>query len=67
VTLTINVTPASGTVLPDGTVELIYNGSVLGTAAIQVVNGVATAQFLVQFPGSGNYTFSAQYTGSTNF
>ena len=45
----------------------MYNGSVLGTATIQIVNGVAQAQFLVQFPGSGNYSFSAQYVGSASF
>jgi len=67
VILTVAVTPNSGTVQPGGTVELMYNGSVLGTGTLQIVNGVAVAQFTVQFPASGSYTFSAQYMGSTSF
>ena len=66
-TLTVRVTPSSGTVLPTGTVDLFYNGSVLGTATIQVVNGVAIAQFTIEFFYYGDYTFTAQYMGSTSF
>jgi hypothetical protein len=67
VTLTVTITPASGSALPGGTVALIYQGRVLGTARIYVVNGVATATFTVEFFVSGNFTFSAQYLGSGTF
>ncbi len=67
VLMTIQVKPASGSVLPDGTVELMYNGAVLGTGTIQIVNGVATVQFMVQFSGHGNFTFTAAYVGSSSF
>ena len=46
---------------------LLYNGSILGTAKVRVVNGVATATFTIGFFGSGNFSFSAQYLGSTQF
>ena len=67
VTLTITVNPASGAVAPDGTVELVYNGTVLGKATLQVVNGVATASFNVLFFALGDYTFTADYLGSGPF
>jgi hypothetical protein len=67
VTLTVTITPATGTVLPGGTVELLFNGRVLGTAHIRVVNGVATGTFNVLFFGSGNFTFSTAYTGNSQF
>lgn len=67
VTLTITIAPGSGSVAPDGTVELLYNGSVLGTAKVRVIHGVATASFTVAFYGSGSYSFSAQYVGTTQF
>lgn len=67
VTLTVTITPASGTVQPDGRVALLYNGSVLGTGTIRVVNGVATVSFTVEFFATGNFTFTAQYLGSTQF
>lgn len=67
VQLTMIVTPGSGTTPPDGTVDLLYNGAVLGSGTIRVVNGVAEVTFNVQFFGSGKYTFSAQYRGSTHF
>jgi hypothetical protein len=67
VTLTVTITPGSGTVAPDGTVALVYRGTVLGTARIRVVNGVATATFQVVFFGSGSYPFSAEYLGSGPF
>jgi hypothetical protein len=66
-TLTVEITPNSGASLPTGTVDLLYNGSVLGSATIQIVNGVAIAQFTVEFFANGNYTFSAQYLGSASF
>jgi Bacterial Ig-like domain (group 3) len=66
-TLTVIITPASGTVAPTGTVELIYNGTVLGTAQVQVVNGVAEAIFTIDYYANGSYTFTAQYLGSGQF
>jgi hypothetical protein len=61
------ITPPSGAVAPDGTVSLIVNGRVLGSATVQVVNGVAEATFTVAFFGPGRFTFSAQYLGSSGF
>jgi hypothetical protein len=67
VTLTVTITPASGTVAPAGIVELVYQGRVLGAARVTVVNGVATATFTVGFFGHGNFTFTAEYLGNTQF
>src|SRR5262249_9596956 len=67
VTFTVVINPASGTQAPDGTVRLIVNGSVLGSAAVQVVNGVAEATFTVAFFARGRFTFNAQYSGSSLF
>ncbi len=67
VTFTAIIRPASGTVEPGGTVNLLVNGSVLGSATVQVVNGVAEATFTVEFFGPGSFTFSAQYVGSSQF
>jgi hypothetical protein len=43
------------------------NGTVLGTAQVRVVNGVATATFTVEYFANGSYTFSAEYLGSGQF
>jgi hypothetical protein len=67
VTFTAIINPASGAVAPDGTVDLIVNGRVLGRATVHVVNGVAEATFTVEFFGTGRFTFSAQYEGSSAF
>jgi hypothetical protein len=67
VTLTVTVNPASGAVEPDGTVNLLVNGRVLGSATVHVVNGVAQATFTVAFFGRGSFNFSAQYLGTTQF
>jgi len=67
VTFTVIINPASGTVAPGGTVNLLVNGSVLGSATVQVVNGVAEASFTVEFFGRGRFAFSAQYLGSSLF
>ncbi len=67
VTFTAVISPASGTAAPGGTVELIVNGSVLGSATVNVVNGVAEATFTVEFFGTGQFTFSAEYLGSSAF
>jgi hypothetical protein len=67
VTFTAVINPASGDVSPGGTVNLIVNGTVLGSATVQVVNGVAEATFTVAFFGPGQFTFDAQYLGSSGF
>jgi hypothetical protein len=67
VTFTAVISPASGTVEPGGTVDLLVNGRVLGSATVRVVNGVAEATFTVEFFGSGTFNFSAQYLGSSQF
>jgi hypothetical protein len=67
VTFTVIINPATGTVAPGGTVDLIVNGRVLGAGTVQVVNGVAEATFTVAFFGRGSFTFSAQYEGSPVF
>jgi hypothetical protein len=67
VTFTVAINPASGAVAPGGTVNLLVNGSVLGSATVQVVNGVAEATFTVEFFGTGSFTFNAQYLGSSQF
>ncbi len=67
VTFTAIINPASGAVAPGGTVNLVVNGRVLGSATVRVVNGVAEATFTVEFFGPGRFTFSAQYLGSSAF
>src|SRR5262249_21508018 len=67
VTFTVIINPASGAVAPSGTVDLLVNGRVLGSATVQVVDGVAEATFTVAFFGPGQFTFSAQYLGSSSF
>jgi len=67
VNLTVTISPSTGSTQPNGVVELIYNGQVLGSARVHVVNGVAEALFTVQFSGSGSYSFTTQYMGTTNF
>jgi hypothetical protein len=67
VQLTVTVKPGSGSTQPGGKVALIYNGQVLGTATLQLVNGVETATFNVIFYANGDYTFSAQYLGNSQF
>ena len=66
-TLTVEITPKSGTVLPTGTVDLFYNGAVLTSATIRIINGVAIAQFTIEYTANGDYTFTAQYLGSSSF
>jgi hypothetical protein len=67
VQLTVTVKPNSGTVAPGGTVELIYNGQVLGSATLHLVNGVETATFNVIFYANGDYPFTVQYEGTSQF
>jgi hypothetical protein len=67
VRLTIKVSPSSGSTLPTGTVDLMYGGSVLGSANLQLVNGVEEAIFNVAFFANGDYNFTAQYVGNSQF
>jgi Bacterial Ig-like domain (group 3) len=67
VALTVTISSGSGAVAPDGTVELKVNGSVLATARVHIVNGVATATFIVEFLGPGTFAFTANYRGSSQF
>jgi len=67
VTFTVVISPASGSAAPGGTVDLLVDGNVLGSATVQVVNGVAEATFTVEFFARGSFTFSAQYLGSSQF
>jgi hypothetical protein len=67
VTFTAIINPASGSMPPGGTVNLIVNGRVLGSTTVQVVDGVAEATFTVAFFSRGTFTFDAQYLGSSQF
>jgi hypothetical protein len=67
VTFTVIISPASGSVAPDGTVNVLVNGRVLGSAPVTMVNGVAEATFTVEFFARGSFTFSTQYLGSSQF
>lgn len=66
-TLTVTVKPTSGTTQPTGTVTLYYDGQVLGTATLHLVNGVATATFNITYYANGSYPFTAQYGGNSQF
>jgi hypothetical protein len=67
VTFTVTITPGSGQVAPNGTVTLEVGNTILGTAPVHVVNGVATATFTVQFFAPGDFNFTAVYSGTTQF
>jgi hypothetical protein len=67
VTFTVIVNPVSGSVLPDGTVDLLVNGRLLAASAVHVVNGVEEATFTVAFFARGSFTFDAVYLGSSQF
>lgn len=67
VALTVTVKPTSGSVQPGGTISLIYDGQVLGTATLHLVNGVETATFNITFYANGSYGFSAHYGGNAQF
>ncbi len=63
-TLIVTITPPTGGVVPSGNVNILYQGGVIGTATIQIVNGVAQAQYTVAFTMHGHYVFTAQYVGT---
>jgi hypothetical protein len=68
VTLTATVSaqsPGAGT--PTGTVTFQDGGTVLGTAALQVVNGIDEATFTTSALAAGSHSLTAAYSGDTNF
>jgi hypothetical protein len=68
VTFVATVTAESGTALPTGTVEILDGDTVLGTAKIEDVHGVAEVVFTVTFPPvPGVYGFSVVYVGTGTF
>jgi hypothetical protein len=68
VTFVATVTPESGSTLPTGTVEILDGDTVLGTAQIEHVHGVAEVEFNVIFPPvSGVYEISVVYPGTSTF
>ena len=67
VNFTAVITPASGSIPAGGTVDVIVNGTVLGTVPVQVINGVAEANFTVQFFAPGSFTFTTRFEGSSQF
>ncbi len=67
VNLTITVTPASGTVLPGGSIRIFANGQLLGTATLHVVNGVETATVTLYVYQSGTYNISTGYLANSSF
>jgi hypothetical protein len=68
VLLTIDVaTLPPGSVSPNGTVELIYAGSVIATAQVSSVGGVSEVSFEAFISRHGSYTFTAAYLGNSSF
>jgi hypothetical protein len=67
VNLKITVTPASGTALPGGSIQIFANGRLLGSATLHIVNGVETASVTLYVYQSGIYNISAGYAGSSSF
>jgi hypothetical protein len=67
VIFTAVITPASGAIPAGGTVDVIVNGTILGTVPVQVINGVAEANFAVQFSARGSFTFTTRFEGSSQF
>jgi 2-keto-4-pentenoate hydratase len=54
-------------VAANGTVTLEVGNTILGTANVRVVNAAATATFTVEFFGSGDFNFTAVYSGTNQF
>jgi hypothetical protein len=72
VKLTVRVSANSGATKPGGQVNLIYNGQVLATGTLQLINGVEQVSFNITFSSYSNYywnyyTFTASYGGSSQF
>ncbi|MGN6369395.1 MAG: Ig-like domain-containing protein [Phycisphaerae bacterium] len=64
ITFTARVTPASGNVLPTGTVTFLENGTTLGTANVQPDG---TASFTTNTLPVGLHVLTAHYAGDANF
>ena len=68
VTFVATVGAESGSALPTGTVEVMDGGTLLGTAQIEDVNGVAEVVFSISFPPvAGVYQISVVYPGTSSF
>jgi hypothetical protein len=64
VTFTAQITPASGTSIPTGTVTFLNGGNTLGTAP---VNAAGVATFTTSTLTAANYSVTAMYGGSADF
>ena len=64
VTLTAHVVPASGTLIPDGTVTIFNNGVSFGTAT---VDSTGSAAFVYSSDLQGEYAITATYNGNVTF
>ncbi len=64
VTLTAIVSSSAGAIPAGGTVQLLYNGSVIANGKVQVINGIAYAQFTIAFYSYGQFHFTTHYAGS---
>jgi hypothetical protein len=68
VTFVATVTAESGSALPTGTVQIMDGNTVLGTAQIEDVHGVAEVVFTVTFPPVPSvYEISVVYVGTDTF
>lgn len=68
VTFTATVTAESGSALPTGMVEILDGNTVLGTAQIEDIGGVAEVIFTVEFPAApGVFNISIDYLGNSSF
>jgi len=66
-TITMTVESLTGTTLPTGNVQLFYDGQVLASGTLQVVNGQAQVTFSLSFYQSGSFSLSAVYSGNSSF
>lgn len=67
VTFTATVLPASGTVLPAGSVEFWDGTTLLGTATLTLVHGVEQATLTTTSLAVGSHSITAQYRPATGF
>jgi Peptidase A4 family/Bacterial Ig-like domain (group 3) len=61
------ISAVSGSALPTGTVDILSGNTIIGTARIVDVNGVAEVMFDVSFNEIGVYDISVYYPGSGSF
>jgi len=64
ITLTATVTPGAGTAKPTSSVNFYDGTTLLGTTTVNT-SGVAT--FVVTLPTVGTHSFTANYTGDSNY